>query len=125
MSDLKKQARRRAQAWGIGAESLCTWRLRLTGWRIVARDFKTPQGEIDLIARRGRLLAIIEVKARRDAAMAPEAIGRRQQRRIEAATLRLLQAQPELAGLDIRFDAMLVSPWRWPVHLRDAWRPAG
>ncbi len=125
MSDLRRKARRRARTWGVNAEALCAWRLRLFGWRIVARDFKTPQGEIDLAARRGRILAIIEVKARRDAASAPEAIGRRQRRRIEAATRRLLQARPALAGLDIRFDAMLVTPWRWPVHLRDAWRPEG
>lgn len=120
---MSRQSRRRANAFGRHAETLCAWHLRLTGWRIVARDFRTAVGEIDIAARRGRILAIIEVKARPNLESAGTAVSRRQQRRIANATLRLLQAKPALAGLDLRFDAMLVRPWRWPVHLADAWRP--
>jgi putative endonuclease len=105
------------------AETLCALRLRLAGWRVVARDFRTEVGEIDIAARRGRVLAVIEVKARPDVGTAGAALTRRQQRRIINAALRLMQTRPDLAGLDLRFDAMLVRPWRWPVHLADAWRP--
>ena len=54
------------EAWGRWAESLAAWSLRLRGYRIVARRFRTPLGEIDLIAQRGRLVAFVEVKARTD-----------------------------------------------------------
>ena len=120
---MSRHSRRRANAFGRHAEALCAWHLRLTGWRIVARDFRTAVGEIDIAARRGRILAVIEVKARPNLGSAGAAVSRRQQRRIANAALRLLQAKPALAGLDLRFDAMLVRPWRWPLHLTDAWRP--
>lgn len=117
------QLRRRAQGFGRWGESLCACRLRLCGWRIVARNFRTPWGEIDVAARRGSVLAIIEVKSRLDPASAVEAVTPRQRQRIAAAALRLLQSQPALAGLDLRFDVMVVGRRRWPSHIVDAWRP--
>ncbi len=120
---MSRQSRRRANAFGRHAETLYAWHLRLTGWRIVARDFRTAVGEIDIAARRGRILAVIEVKARPNLESAGAAVSRRQQRRIANAALRLQQAKPALAHLELRFDAMLVRPWRWPLHLADAWRP--
>jgi putative endonuclease len=120
---MSRQSRRQANAFGRHAETLCAWCLRLKGWRIVARDFRTAVGEIDIAARRGRILAVIEVKARPNLESAGAAVSRRQQRRIANAALRLLQTKPALTGLDLRFDAMLVRPWRWPLHLADAWRP--
>jgi len=76
-------------------------------------------------SRRGRLLAIVEVKARQDAATAAESLRPRQRRRIERAAAALLAARPDLAGLDLRFDVMLVgggSAGVWPRHIPDAWR---
>ncbi|HEY4134376.1 MAG TPA: YraN family protein [Alphaproteobacteria bacterium] len=115
---------RRRKAWRAGqrGERLAVWRLRLAGWRILARDWRCPAGEIDIVAQRGRLVLFVEVKARSDAGLAGEAIGRRQQGRIAGAAALFLARHPHLAGHDARFDAMLVAPWRWPVHLRDAWR---
>jgi len=115
--------RRRAWRRGHWAERLCAAHLMLLGYRVIARRLRTPAGEIDLIARRGGTLAMIEVKARRDADNAAEAITARQRSRILDATRWYLAGRPELAELDIRFDAMLVTPWRWPRHLPDAWRP--
>jgi putative endonuclease len=115
--------RQRARSYGRLAETLCALRLQLLGWRIVARDFRTPMGEIDIIARRGRILAFIEVKARRRAETAPEALTAFQQQRIERTALGFLQGRSDLAALDLRFDVMLVGGNRWPVHLPDAWRP--
>lgn len=117
------EARRRAYRLGRTAEALCVASLVLRGYRIVARGYRTPVGEIDIVARRGRVLAVIEVKARADLASAAEAIGPRQRNRILRAASHLLQRRPVLAGLELRFDAMLVAPGRLPRHLRDAWRP--
>ena len=78
--------RRRALRRGRFGELLCRWHLRLRGWRIVARGWRCPSGEIDIIARRGRVLAVIEVKARADLADAVAAVLPRQRRRIARAT---------------------------------------
>jgi putative endonuclease len=115
--------RRRARRRGLRAETLCCWWLRLKGYRILARQFRTPVGELDIVARRGRLLAIVEVKARDDFAAAAYAITPRQQRRIVRATEAFLQRRPDLAKLQPRFDAMLVMPRRPPHHIMNAWRP--
>ena len=75
-------SRRQAFRRGHTAELMCLWHLRLRGYRILARRFRVPSGEIDLIARRGRVLAAIEVKARADLASAGEAVSHRQRRRV-------------------------------------------
>jgi len=116
------QARGRAQRRGRLAEFLCRWHLRLHGWRIVAADWRCPSGEIDILARRGGVLAIIEVKTRSDLAAAAAAVLPRQRRRIARAASAFLLARPDLAKLAPRFDVMLVAPRRPPRHLRDAWR---
>jgi putative endonuclease len=114
--------RRRAFRRGHVAELKCLWHLRLHGWRILARRFRVPSGEIDLIARRGRVLAAIEVKARDSLAAAAHALAPQQRRRVARALDHFLALRPELARLDIRFDVMLVTPGRWPRHIADAWR---
>ncbi len=113
----------RAQRRGRLAELLCRWHLRLRGWRIVAVDWRCPSGEIDILARRGGMLAAIEVKTRGDLATAAGAVLPRQQRRIVRAASTFLSARPDLAGLALRFDVMLLAPRHLPRHLPDAWRP--
>jgi len=120
------QARgRRRAAWRLGrrAELICVWHLRLRGYRILARRLRTPQGEIDILARRGKVLAVIEVKARDSLARAGESVSPRQRRRLGRAAAYFLAGRPAYASLDLRFDAMLLAPGRLPVHLVDAWRP--
>ena len=117
------EKKRRAWRFGRLAEELCAWHLRLRGYRVLARAYRTNVGEIDIVARRGRSLVVVEVKARGDATAAAEALAPRQQQRIARATEAFLQERPGCAGFDVRFDVMLVAPWRWPRHLRDAWRP--
>ncbi len=116
--------RRRAERFGRWAEGLCVAALRLRGWRILARRFDAGVGEIDIVARRGRLIAIVEVKARRGA-VGDAVPGARQRRRIERAATAFLARHPDLARHDLRFDLMVVRPWRLPRHLPDAWRPRG
>lgn len=118
-------ARRRAYRRGRASEGLCRLVLRLKGYRILASGFRAPVGEIDIVARRGKTLAIVEVKARGSLADAAEALSPRQRRRIARAALAFLALHPDAAGLALRFDVMLVRPWRLPHHLTDAWRLEG
>jgi putative endonuclease len=115
-------ARQRAQRRGRLAEWLCLWHLRLRGWHILARGWRCPAGEIDILARRGRVLAVIEVKSRGEFATAASALAPRQRRRITRAAEAFLLQHSELARLDLRFDLMLVAPLRLPRHWRGAWR---
>ena len=103
---------RRAEAWAV------LW-LRLKGYRILARNFRVPVGEIDVIAGRGRILALVEVKARADLATALAAVAPRQWQRIARAATWFAAADR-----DCRFDLMVIRPWRRPRHLVDAWRPS-
>jgi putative endonuclease len=96
--------------------------LRLRGWHILARGWRCPSGEIDILARRGSVLAVIEVKSRGEIAVAAAALTPRQRRRIARAAEAFLMTRPDLAGLDLRFDVMLVAPLRLPQHWRGAWR---
>lgn len=114
--------RRRREAAGRRAESLCAWFLRLKGYRVLGQRVRTPVGEIDIIARRGTVLAMIEVKSRSSESDAIEALSAKQRQRIARASLAFLQKRPDLTALDLRFDLMLVMPWRRPLHMIDAWR---
>lgn len=116
---------RRREAWRRGhvAEMLCMAWLVLRGYRIVGRRRRTPVGEIDIVARRGQILAIIEVKARRDRDTALEAVSSRQRRRLRRAAEWIIAGRADLAALDIRFDVIAVAPWRLPIHVIGAWRP--
>jgi putative endonuclease len=83
---------------------------------------RTPLGEIDLVARRGRLLAFVEVKARTDLEQALVALSPRQRQRTARAAELFLLRRPDLAGHTLRFDLIAVRPWRLPRHLSDVWR---
>ncbi len=117
------KARRRA-AWGRGrkGEGLAALWLRLKGYRILARGYRVAVGEIDIVARRGRVVALVEVKARARLAEARAAITPLQRRRIARAAEVFLQRHPALAGCDLRYDAVLLAPGHWPRHVIDAWR---
>ncbi|HEY3909320.1 MAG TPA: YraN family protein [Stellaceae bacterium] len=117
--------RQRAERRGRVAEWLCVWHLRLHGWRIVACGWRCPAGEIDILARRGKILAVIEVKSRGNLAVAAAALPPRQRRRITRAAEAFLLVHPELAELGLRFDLMLVAPRRLTRHLASAWRADG
>ena len=105
------------------AESACVWALRLRGYRVLARRLRTPAGEVDIVASRRGIVVFVEVKARPDLTVAAASLGTGQRRRLARAAEAFLAVHSDLAGRDVRFDVMLVRPWRWPVHLADAWRP--
>ena len=105
---------------GLSAESRAAAYLMAKGYRILAKRFPTPYGEIDLVARRRNLLAFIEVKARASLDDAAYAVTPRQQQRIIDAAQAWLMAHPEHAEFDMRFDAMLIAPRRLPRHVLGA-----
>jgi len=102
---------------GLSAESRAAALLIAKGYRIVARRFRTPVGEVDIVARRRNVLVFVEVKARINLDDAAECLTPRQQRRIAAAASAWLAAHPEDGASDIRFDAVLVAPRRIPRHI--------
>ena len=113
--------RQRAERGGRRAETLAAWFLRLKGWRIVATRARTPVGEVDLIARRGRTLAFVEVKARASDDEAVLALDEYRLRRVARAAEALAprHARPDDT---IRIDAIFIVPGRWPRHLENVWR---
>ncbi len=122
MKPQPRATKRDAYLRGLSAEFLCVWLLRLKGYRILARRYRSPVGEIDIVAVRGHLLAAIEVKARDTETAALEAISPRQQKRIIRALGAFQSRHPVYAGHDCRFDLMWVGRVAWPKHILDAWR---
>lgn len=113
--------REAAEKRGRGAETLACWYLRLKGWRILARRARVPGGEVDVVARRGRILAFVEVKARATEDAAAFALDKWRLRRVAVAAERLA---PRFVrdGDDIRIDALLIVPRRWPRHIQNVWQ---
>lgn len=106
--------------FGLSAESRAAMLLVAKGYRIAARRFKTPLGEIDIIARRRGLLVFVEVKARARADDAAEAVTERARRRIISAAELWLAHHPDDCAREVRFDVMLVAPGRIPQHIANA-----
>jgi putative endonuclease len=113
--------REAAEKRGRGAETLACWYLRLHGWRILARRARVRGGEVDIVARRGRTLAFVEVKARATAEAAGFALDDWRLRRVVIAAERLAPRYMR-AGDDVRVDALFMVPGRWPRHLANVWQ---
>lgn len=121
MSETARTAKRKAAFHlGVSAESRAALLLAAKGYRTLAKRWKTPVGEIDLVMRRGTLIIFVEVKARGSLDAAAESVLPRQRKRIIAAAEVWLAAHPEHAGYDMRFDAVLVAPGRLPQHIVSA-----
>ena len=107
---------------GRRAEVLAALWLMAKGYRILGFRLRTPQGEIDLLAQRGSVLAVVEVKTRPTLAEALEAVGVDQRIRLRRAGAQLAAGRRGLASAQVRLDLVAVVPSRWPRHLPDAWR---
>ena len=112
--------RRAAEESGRRGERLAAWWLRLKGWSILDRRVRTPAGEVDLVARRGSLVAFVEVKTRKTAAELDFAIDARRLARVAAAA-EVLMATYAGPGDDIRIDVILLAPGTRPRHIENAW----
>jgi putative endonuclease len=114
-------SRQEAERRGRGAETLACWYLRLKGWRILARRARVPGGEVDIVARRGRIVAFVEVKARANEGAAALSLDQYRLRRVAVAAERLAPRYMR-DGDDVRIDAMFVVPRRIPLHLTNVWQ---
>jgi len=111
-----------ARLAGRRGEVLAALWLMAKGYRILGFRLKTPQAEIDLLAIRGRTLAVVEVKRRGDLLTALEAVSLDQRERLRRAGLALAARRPALAGAAVRLDLMALAPGRLPMHIPDAWK---
>ena len=113
--------RQAAEQRGRGAETIACWYLRMHGWRILSRRARVPGGEVDIIAKRRRTLAFVEVKARGTEDAANFALDEWRLRRVAVAAERLMARYMD--GVDeVRIDAIFIVPFRWPRHLVDVWQ---
>lgn len=110
---------------GRRAETIAAAYLMLLGHRILARRHRTPFGEIDIIAKRGRRIAFVEVKFRATTADTERALARQQAGRIARAASHWMSKHPGLRDHDQAFDAVLIAPWSRPRLIKDALQPIG
>lgn len=112
-----RTAGRRAEVWAA------LW-LMARGYRILGFRLRTPQGEIDLLAQRGRVLAVVEVKQRATLQAALEAVSEPQRERLRRAGRAIAARRPSLQNMAVRLDLIALAPGRLPVHAPDAWKGA-
>ena len=118
---MSERTRRAAELRGRRGEVFAALVLMAKGYAILAQRARTPFGEIDLVARKAALLVIVEVKARPTRAAGLESILPRQKGRLERAALWFAAASGQSAAR-LRFDVVIIRPWRLPLHVTDAWR---
>lgn len=112
--------RRSAEGFGRHGETLALWYLRLKGYFLLARRYKTPAGEIDLVMRRGRTLIFVEVKSRQRGSDYGLALEQVNSARIGRAAQHYVSRHRRAEGLDQRFDVIFLAPWAWPRHVKNA-----
>ena len=110
------------QAGGVAAEVVAATALEADGWTVLGRRLRTPAGEVDLVAERDGLLAIIEVKRRARLADAALALGPKQRARLIAAAEILLAEHPDWGQAGVRFDVLLVDANGAVRRIADAFR---
>ncbi|RAK59487.1 YraN family protein [Phenylobacterium hankyongense] len=111
-----------ARLAGRRSEVVAAVWLMAKGYRILGFRLKTPQAEIDLLALRGQVLAVVEVKRRANLASALEAVTFDQRDRLRRAGAMLASRRPRLVGAAVRLDLMALAPGRLPRHIPDAWK---
>ena len=111
-----------ARRSGRFAEVIAALWLMAKGYRILGFRLRTPQGEIDVLAQRGPVLAVVEVKIRSSLDAALEAVSPPQRQRLRRAGAQLAARRKALAGARVRLDLLALAPGRWPRHIADAWR---
>lgn len=114
-------SRQEAERRGRRAETLAAWWLTLRGYRVVARNLRTPPSEVDILALRGRALVVVEVKARESWQACEESLDWHTRRRLDRAARWLSETHPLADGREVRIDAVHVVGWR-VRHIADAWK---
>jgi putative endonuclease len=111
-----------ARRSGRRGEVLAALLLMLKGYRILGFRLASPQGEIDLLALKGGVLAVVEVKRRTTLETALEAVRTDQRQRLRRAAAAVAAGRPALKGATIRLDLIALAPGRLPRHIPDAWK---
>jgi putative endonuclease len=119
---MTNHSRQVAERKGRRAELIARLWLQIKGYRILEARFKTKVGEIDIIAKKGKTIAIVEVKARTSKTTALESLATRQRRRIERSTEFWLKKAGYIHTTSPRFDIIAIVPRRFPIHIKNAWR---
>ena len=119
----RKQQNKKIQAYrrGIRAEIIAGLYLTLTGWRVLAWRWKCPLGEIDLVAKNGKVITFIEVKARQNEQSALDSITAHQWSRISNAADIFMSQQRQYADCSWRIDAIIIVPRQWPKRFKNMW----
>lgn len=117
MADKSDPVRQAAFRLGLSAETRAAAYLMAKGFKVVAKRWRSPAGEVDIVARRGKLLIFVEVKARERIDDAAYSVTERQKQRIVGAAGAWLAVNPDDADCNIRFDALLIAPRSWPRHI--------
>ena len=117
----RRERGRRAWRQGHAAEGLAALYLLFTGWRLLGFRIRSHGVEMDILARRGSVLAVVEVKRRRSLDEALAAVTPAQLYRLRRAAEAFLASRPDLQGLAVRLDLLALAPRRWPRHIKDAW----
>lgn len=125
LREIRAKRGARARKTGRSAEVVAAVWLMARGWRILGFRLKTPQGEIDLLAKRGGILAVVEVKTRASIEAALASVHPSQQARLVRAGEAVAARRRSLKGLSVRLDMVALAPGRWPRHIPDAWGRAG
>lgn len=120
MTERSSNARRAARDYGLQAETVATFWLRARLYQILDRNYRLKDGEIDIVAKRGRTIAFVEVKARGDLDEARVAITAQKRRRISRAVNRWVATHPWAMGFTLRADAIFIAPGKLPRHLENA-----
>lgn len=119
----RRQARvergRKGREQGRFGEVVAAVFLMLKGWQVLGFRLRTPHGEIDLLARRGGVLAVVEVKRRATLQLAAEAVGEVQRERLLRAAEAIARRRPALRHHDLRIDLIALAPGRFPRHLKN------
>lgn len=124
MSDVRSARGTAARIAGRRSEWVAALWLMAKGYRILGFRLKAPQAEIDILALRGGVLAVVEVKQRASLTNALEAVGHDQRQRLRRAGATLAARRPSLSGAAVRLDLMALAPGKLPRHIPDAWKGA-
>lgn len=124
---VQSQNKKKSYKLGVLAEMVATLTLVLKGYTIKERRFRSHYGEIDIIAQKGNTIIFCEVKARKDYITAIESLSEHQKKRINnsaehyLSNLNSVSRNNKIENKTFRCDMILIIPWRWPVHIKNAW----
>ena len=124
MSEVRVRRGKRARRDGRRGEYLCALWLMAKGYRVLGFRLRTALAEIDILASKGDVVAVVEVKRRASLEAALDAVTPTQRDRLLRAARSIAARRPDLSGASIRLDLMALAPGRWPRHIHDAWREA-